>query len=121
MHYFLSARHFQLTEANRKYVERHIVDAVQNHADEHSLTRVEVQLGLGQRDARYGCHVMVQLPRRRAINITEENKDMYAAIDLAEKRLVRQLVDTRQKELTKARHPRKFSWGRVLRALRTAR
>jgi ribosomal subunit interface protein len=121
MHLYLTARHFELTDAVRQYVEQRIVAAVKSHAGKRELSRIEVQLQLGQRDVPYGCHVLVQLPGHHDINITEEGKDMHAAIDLAERRLVRRLVDLRERRLTTNRHPRKFSWPRVLRALRTAR
>ena len=121
MHVYLTARHFDLTDSIRRYVEERIVLAVKRHAEPHDLSRLEVQLELGQRDVPYGCHVLVQLAGHHEINITEEGKDMHAAIDLAEKRLLRRLVDFRQRRLTTNRRPRKFSWPRVARVLRTAR
>src|SRR6478735_1586943 len=121
MHLYLTARHFELTEAIREHVQQHIVRAVEEHADPHDLNRVEVQLSVGQRDARYRCHVLVQLPKHRDLNVSEEGKDLYAAIDLAQKRLVRALVENRQRDKTTQRHPKKFSWDRIARILRSAR
>jgi len=118
MHLYLTARHFSLTEQVRHHVEQHIVDSVRAHADAHDLNRVEVQLEIGQRDARYTCHVLVQLPGHRDINITEHNHDLYAAIDLAEKRLITALVAERERRLTKGRRPRKFTWNKIARLLR---
>ena len=121
MHLYLTARHFELTDAIRRYVEERIVRAVQAHSEPHDLNRIEVQLDVGQRDARYGCHVLVQLPGHRDLNVTETNKDLYAAIDRAEKRLLSSLVDARQRVLTTHRHPRKFDAQATARALRSAR
>lgn len=121
MHLYITARHFSLTDSLREYVEQRLVSPVQSHADGHDLLRIEVQLELGQRDARYRCHVLVQLPQHHDINITEEGTDLRAAIDFAERRLLRRLVDMRQRQLTTDRHPRKYSGDRVERALRTAR
>src|SRR5689334_20756520 len=121
MHYYLTARHFPLTDSIREHVETHLAEPVQTHTDARSLTRMEVQLELGQRDAPYRCHVLVQLRGHHDINVTEEGEDLYAAIDLAKKRLLRCLVDDRQKQQTLSRHPRKFSAERIERALRTAR
>jgi ribosomal subunit interface protein len=121
MHLYLTARHFDLTEPIREHVQRHIVSAVQEHADPHDLNRIEVQLYKGQRDASCGCHVLVQLPNHRDLNVTEEGKDLYAAIDLAQKRLVRALVENRQRDQTTQRRPKKFSWDRIARVLRSAR
>jgi ribosome-associated translation inhibitor RaiA len=80
---------------------------------------VEVQLTKGQRDARFTCHVLVQLPGHRDVNISEHSHDLYASVDLAEKRLIHSLVDLRERRLTAARHPRKFSWAKIARLLRT--
>jgi ribosomal subunit interface protein len=119
MHFYLTARHFDLTDQIRAHVQRRIVDAVTSHADAHDLNRVEVQLTTGQREERFGCHVLVQLPGHRDVNITEYNHDLYAAIDLAEKRLIHSLTALRERKLTENRHPRKFSWGKVARILRS--
>jgi len=120
MHVYLTARHFELSDNIRAHVERRIVETVRAHADAHDLTRVEVQLSTGQRDARFSCHVLVQLPGHRDVNITEHNHDLHAAIDLAEKRLLASLVALRQKRQTAARHPRKFTWSKIAHILRTA-
>jgi ribosomal subunit interface protein len=120
MHFYLTARHFELTDNIRAHVERRILETIRAHADEHDLNRVEVQLATGQRDARFSCHVLVQLPGHRDVNITEHNHDLFATIDLAEKRLLAALVALRQKRQTTARHPRKFSWNKIARILRTA-
>jgi ribosomal subunit interface protein len=119
MHVYIAARHFQLTDAIREHIERHIVTAAQRHADAHDLNRIEVQLATGQRDARYTCHVLVQLPGHRDINISEHDHDLYAAINNAEKRLVSTLVNSRERLLTQHRHPRKFSWRKIARLLKS--
>jgi ribosomal subunit interface protein len=121
MHLYLTARHFELTDTIREHVQQHIVRSVEEHADPHELNRIEVQLYVGQRDARYGCHVLVQLPNHRDLNVSEEGKDLYAVIDTAEKRLVRALVEARHRQQTTQRHPKKFSWERITRALRSVR
>jgi ribosomal subunit interface protein len=122
MHLYLTARHFDLTDAIRQHVEEHLLRPIAAHVDRHELNRMEVQLWVGQRDARYGCHVMVQLPGHgHDLNVSEEGKDLYAAIDLAEKRVLRRLLDLRQRRLTEKRHPKKYSWDRVARVLRSAR
>jgi ribosomal subunit interface protein len=120
MHVYITARHFELTETIREHVLAHIVKPVEDHGRAHDLTRIEVQLSTGQRDALYACHVLVQLTGHRDINITEHNHDLYAAIDLAEKRLLPVLAGLRESQLTKKRHPRKFSWRKVAQILRGA-
>src|SRR3954462_1766921 len=105
MHLYLTARHFSLTDQIRQHVERRIVEPLRAHADAHDLNRVEVQLESGQRDARFSCHVLVQLPGHRDINISEQDHDLYAAIDLAEKRLLTALVAQREKRWALERWP----------------
>lgn len=119
MHVYITARHFDLSQSLREHVERHIVTAARRHADAHDLNRIEVQLETQQRDPRYGCHVLVQLPGHRDINISEHDHDLYAAINLAEKRLVSTLVNERERLLTRQRHPRKFGWRKIARLLRS--
>lgn len=118
MHVYLTARHFELTARIREHVERRIIDTLRTHADAHDLNRVEVQLGTGQRDERYSCHVLVQLPGHRDVNISEHHHDLYAAIDLAEKRLLSSLVALRERRLTVGRRTRKI--GRLLRSTEPA-
>ena len=112
MHLYITARHFELSDSVRDHVQRSIVETIESHADAHDLNRVEVQLSVEQgRDAGCTCHVMLQLPGHREINVTEENHDLHAAINLAEKRLIRCLKDLRERRLTKTRHPRKSARG----------
>jgi ribosomal subunit interface protein len=117
MHFYITARHFELTDQIRAHVDKRIVQPIQAHADAHDLNRLEVQLHSGSRDARFGCHVLLQLTGHRDINIKEEHRDMYAAIDLVEKRLVNALVALRERKLTNDRHPKKFSWRKIGRLL----
>jgi ribosome-associated translation inhibitor RaiA len=105
MHLYLTARHFELTDSIREHVQRAIVDTVRARAEPSELNRIEVQLSLGQREARCACHVRVLLQGHHEINITEENHDMHSVIGLAEKRLLRTLVDLRDRAKTTARHP----------------
>lgn len=117
MHFYLTARHFELTDQIRQHVERRILHAVQAHAAAHDLIRVEVQLATGQRDERFSCHVLVQLPGNRDVNITEHNHDLYAAVDLAEKRLLTALIGLRERQVTVARRARKLGWRKLARRL----
>ena len=122
MHLYLTARHFDLTETIRQHVEEHLLRPIMAHVDPHELNRMEVQLWVAQRDARFGCHVLVQLPGHgHDLNVSEEGNDLYAAIDLAEKRLIRRVLDLRQRRLTEKRRPKKYSWQSVARVLRSAR
>lgn len=98
MHFYLTARHFDLTDSIREHVQQHLVDSITSHADSSDITRMEVQLSLGQRDARYGCHVLLQLRGHRELNVTEDGKDLYAAIDSVQKRLLRSLSDLRHQQ-----------------------
>ncbi|MGE5788071.1 MAG: ribosome hibernation-promoting factor, HPF/YfiA family [Myxococcales bacterium] len=105
MDLYLTARpgSFELSPAIRQYVEKRLVKAVESHSDAHDLVRMEVQLTHFEHEARVRCHVLLQLPAHKEINITEETHDVYEAIDLAEKRLKRNLTEERQRQLTEKR------------------
>ena len=121
MHVYITARHFDLTDAIKEHIERQIVDAARRHASAHDLNRIEVQLETGQREARYTCHVLLQLPGHRDINISEHDHDLYGAINQAEKRLISALVNERERLITQQRHPRKFSWRKLAGLLKSRR
>lgn len=114
---YFTARHLRLTNSLRAHVERHLEQALAGHTGL-KVTRMEVQLyRVSEREVRYGCHVLLEIAHRHEINIREEDHDLYEAIDLAEKRLVRAVTDFRDRRLTENRHPRKYSFDRLTRAL----
>jgi len=114
---YLTARHLELTDALRAHVERHLEQALAGHTSA-TVIRMEVQLyKVSEREIRYGCHVLLELVHRHDINIREEDRDLYEAIDLAQKRLLRAVTDYRDRQLTEARHSRKYSFERLTRAL----
>lgn len=105
MHIYVTARHFDLTPSIHSYVEKRLVDATQGHAAAHDLVRMEVQLTqLDRHDARFSCHILLQLRGHHDINITEETFELYEAVDRAEKRLIRKLTEERQRQITAQRH-----------------
>lgn len=118
MHFYLTARHFDLTDSIREHVESRIVDTLRAHADAHDLNRVEVQLDAGQGTERFSCHVQVLLPGHRELNLTEHHHDLYAALDSLEKRLKHALVALRARRITVGRRPHKLGGRKVATLLR---
>ncbi len=117
MHVYLAARHLELTDAVRAYVEEHLVEPVRRHTGL-NIKRVEVQVfAEGDKGNHFGCHVQVELKGDHHINVRELQEDLYAAIDLARDRVVRALTERRDKVLTLRRHPKKYSFERLGRAL----
>lgn len=111
---YVTARQIELTDPLRRYVEERLVRSVERHGGRMDVVSMEVQLyEPAHREVRSGCHVLLKLPDRRSVNIREESQDMYETIDLAEKRLVRELTDLREKRLTVARHPKKYHAAQV--------
>jgi ribosomal subunit interface protein len=111
---YVTARQIDLTDAIRAYVEERLVRGAERHGAR-SGTRMEVQLyDAGHRGVRFGCHVLVHMPENHELNVREESGDLYAAIDLAEKRLVREIVELRERRLTEARHPKKYYAAKVI-------
>jgi ribosome-associated translation inhibitor RaiA len=79
---------------------------------------MEVQLyKISEREVRHGCHVLLELVHKHEINIREEDHDLYEAIDLAQKRLVRAVTDYRDRQLTEERHRRRHGFAPFARAL----
>jgi len=117
MHLYLTARHIELTGALRSHAERHLLGAIEGPSSVR-IVRMEVQLyQMSERSIRFGCHVHLEVSHRHDINIREEDRDLYEAIDLAQKRLRRAVTEYRDRRLTEGRNPRKYSFGRVARAL----
>jgi ribosome-associated translation inhibitor RaiA len=54
---------------------------------------------------------MLTLPAHQDINITEETHDLFEAIDLVEKRLVRNLTEQRQRQINEKRQAKEERRG----------
>lgn len=112
---YITARRMALTPPIRQYIEDRLIRSVERHAGSVEVMRMEVQLDRpSNREARYGCHVLLNLAGRSPINIREEARDLYEAIDVAEKRLVNTLVDHRERVDTLARYPTKYYAAKVV-------
>lgn len=117
MHLYLTGRQMAVTEALRDHVERHLRRPAEDHTSV-KATRMEVQLyRTSDREVRFGCHVLLELTHRHDVNIREEDRDLYAAIDLAQSRLLRTLVEYRDRQITEGRRSRKYTFDRLGRAL----
>jgi len=117
MRLYLTARGMELTDALRNRVERQLRDATDDHTSV-KVMHMEVQLyRTSGREIRFGCHVLLELSHRHEISIREEDRDLYEAIDLAQKRVIRALTEYRDRQLTEGRRTRKYSLERLGRAL----
>lgn len=117
MHVYLAARHLELTEPLRDYVEQHLIRHIREHTGL-NIPRVEVQLfAEGDKGNHFGCHVLVEVKGDRSINVREIDDTLYEAIDLARDRVVRSMTELRDRLLTTRRHPKKYSFARLARAL----
>ncbi len=115
MHVYLAARHVELSDELRAYVEAHLIEPLSHHTSL-PINRVEVQLF--EEGTKGGCHVLVEIKGHRDINVRElQAGGTYAAVDVAKDRVVRQLTEVRDRILTTHRHPKKFSFARLGRAL----
>ncbi len=114
MDFYLTSRGVELTDAIRRYVERRLLGGVEGHTAVRP-SRMEVQLyRTSQREIRYGCHLLLELAHRHDLNIREEDRNLYEAIDLGARRLVRAITEYRDRRLTEHRHPRKYSLDRLV-------
>jgi ribosomal subunit interface protein len=121
VHVYLTARHFDLTDEIRAYVEQRIVEPLRTHTSM-KIPRVEIQLvPATERGGQMSCHIHIELKGHRDINISEIAGDVHAAIDLAQERALRALTEQRDKMLTLSRHPRKYSFDKLARILTVGR
>lgn len=119
MHVYLTARHFDLTDDVRDYVERKIVEPLRGHTSL-NIPRVEIQLYRGsERGPQIGCHILVELKGHTDINVREVAGDPQTAIDLAQERLMPLITEHKDRLLTLERHPTKYSPEKIERALKS--
>jgi ribosome-associated translation inhibitor RaiA len=114
LHVYLAARHVALSDELRAYVEEHLVEPIRNH---NGLTIIRTEVQLYTEGTRGACHVLVEIKGHQDINIRELQDTLFAAIDVAKDRVVHALTEVRDKILTQRRHPKKFSFARIGRAL----
>jgi len=117
LHVYLAARHVELTDELRAYVQAHLIEPIQTHTGLH-IVRMEVQLFAdGEKGNHFGCHVLVEIKGHRDINVREVQDTLMAAVDVAKDRVTTNLTEVRDRLLTLRRHPKKFSWSKLGRAL----
>jgi putative sigma-54 modulation protein len=117
LHVYLTARQIDLTDSIREHVERRLIQPLREYTSL-KIVRTEIQLYQEtERGGMMGCHLLVEIKGNHDINIREVDNDLFAAIDLAKDRVFVALKERRDKMLTLSRHPRKYSLGKVLRAL----
>jgi ribosomal subunit interface protein len=117
LHVYLTARHLELDDLTRSYVERHLVQPAESHSSV-KVMHMEIQLYRdAERGHRWGCHVLLRASGHQEMNIREIDDDLFAAIDLAAGRLLRTLTELKDRRLTLSRHPKKYSFERLARAL----
>jgi ribosome-associated translation inhibitor RaiA len=106
VHLYLTARHMNLGNVLRDYVERHLVEPVRSH-NSLEIVRMEVQLFReGDKVPLHGCHVLVEVEGKHELNIREIDETLFEAIDLAQARVIRALTELHHEILTERRHPR---------------
>ena len=114
MHVYLAARHIALSDELRDYVEAHLLEPIRNH---NGLTIIRTEVQLYSEGAHGACHVLVEIKGHQDINIRELQDTIFAAIDIAKDRVLHTLTEIRDRLLTQRRHPKKFSFARLGRAL----
>jgi ribosomal subunit interface protein len=114
LHVYLAARHVALGDELRAYVEEHLIEPIRSHSAL-IVNRVEVQLFAEGPSG--GCHVLVEVKGHHDVNVRELQDTIFAAVDVARDRVVRQLIEVNHKILTRRRHPKKLGFARIGRAL----
>lgn len=98
--------HLALNDDLKAYVEKRLTRAVEKFADDEAA-ELEVMLKdingpKGGRDKE--CSVTLRLPGSAGLHITETSEDIYAAIDLAQERLVKIAKREQEKKRSVAGH-----------------
>ena len=116
MHVYLTARHIELGDRVRAYVQQHLIEPIQKHTSL-DLISVEVQLFAGS-DRHYplGCHVLLEIKGHHDINVREIDETLFAAIDNTKDRVLHALTQLRNRILTTRRHPRSSDVQRAVRS-----
>ena len=114
MHVYLAARHVALSDELRSYVEAHLLEPIRSH---NGLPIIRTEVQLYPEGAHGACHVLVEIKGHQDINIRERQDTLFAALDVAKDRVLHSLTDLRDRLLTQRRHPKKFSFARLGRAL----
>lgn len=113
MHVYLTARHIELGDRVREYVQKQLVEPIQKHTSL-QLVSVEVQLfAESDRGFPLGCHVQIEVKGHRDINVRELDETLFAAIDKTKDRVLRSLTQLRNRILTTRRHPRQHDVQRA--------
>ncbi len=116
MRAIIKARHMELNDHLKEYVEEKIQRAAEKYFDNASTT-LEVELSnlfgpKGGKDKQ--CEITMSLPRGNTIRIEEVSEDIYTAIDSAGDRLIRSLERYKGKKLLGNRYPKKYYAAKLL-------
>ncbi len=114
MHVYLAARHVALSDEIRGYVEHHLLDPIRDH---NGLEIIRTEVQLFSEGPQGGCHVLVEVKGHHEINVRELQDSVRAAVDVARDRVVRRLTEIHDKIVLRRRHPRRFPFARLGRAL----
>ena len=115
MRLHINARHMQLSDALREHVERRFMDSLPQHYDRASCDlRVEIDHPVGGESKRRYEEVHAQLSVPGALLVAHARaKDVFAAVDAAQKQLLRRLDQWRLKLRGLGRHPKKYYTARL--------
>lgn len=111
----IAARHMQLTVALRDHVERRFLDSLPHHYDRDSCDlRVEIDHPVGLTKRRYEeVHAQLTVPGGLLVAHARA-KDAYAAVDAAQKQLLRRIDEWQRRLRDRARHPKKYYAARLV-------
>lgn len=117
MNVYLTARHVELTDRIREHVEKRLIHPLREYSSL-KIVRVEIQIYQeSERTQQVGCHLLVEVKGHHDINIREVDNDLFATVDLAKDRAFTALTELRDRMLTLSRHPKKYSFGKIMRSL----
>jgi ribosomal subunit interface protein len=113
LHVYLTARHIELGDRVRDYVQQQLIEPIQNHT---SLALISIQVQLftdSDRGLPLGCHVQIEIKGHHDINVREIDDTLFTAIDKTKDRVLHALTQLRNRILTTRRHPRQHDTQRA--------
>jgi ribosomal subunit interface protein len=106
------ARHLPLTDTLRDHVRRRFLEILPRHFDRESC-ELHVELSGGPKHRYAECRARLTVPGGLLV-VSERAPDLYAAVDAAERTLLRKVMGWRDRVLIGTRFPKKYFVARRL-------
>lgn len=101
-------KNFDLTDAFRKYLKEKLQGLKKYQND---ISAVYIELSRDQRHKKgevFTVGINITMPNHKNIQASETNEDAYAAVDIVQDIVARQLIKYKEKNISKERKKRRY-------------